>query len=91
MPLDFPTGTAGINHNPGAEHHDTVDATFPYRTMGIPKPGDKFNFTRVPQDKLYEYDTKFMELFQPYNVLTSLFRIQTASMPGTELPTKEDM
>ena len=45
-----------------------VDATFPYPTVGIPTPGNKFNFTLVPEEKMKEFDNVFLEIFEPYIV-----------------------
>jgi len=50
--IDIPKATSGIDHNPSPEHHDMKDATFDYPTVGIPKPGNKYNFTKVPKEKL---------------------------------------
>ena len=89
--MEYPKAAPGVDHRTTPEHHDNRDLTFPYRTMGIPTPGQKFNFTPVPRDKLYKYDEQFMELFEPYNVKLYLFRTQIASMPGMVLQVKVDM
>lgn len=61
--MEFPKVEKEEDHKLGSEHHDKVSETFSYPTMGIPVVGQKFNFTPVALDKLYEYDAKFMELF----------------------------
>ena len=66
--IEIPRASRDLDHGPAPHHHDMKDATFPYPTVGIPNPGDKFNFTLVPEEKMKEFDNVFLELFEPYIV-----------------------
>ena len=67
-------------HNPEIEHHDMPSKTFDYPTMGMPTPGKPYNFNKVKNEEMKDFDTQFLDMFKPYNVTTKLFRTQTASM-----------
>ena len=57
--------------------------------MGVPNPGEKFNFNRVGQNELKSFDTMFLDLFEPYNVKSAIFRTQTASTLASATQTRE--
>ena len=59
--------------------------------MGIPVPGQKFNWTKVEEKDLYTFDTQFLELFTPYNVLMFKIRTPIVSTQEWECQTKEVM
>ena len=47
--------------------------------MGVPTPGQKFNFTKVKDEDIKEYDQIFLDLFQPFNVILLQSRTLTAN------------
>jgi hypothetical protein len=85
-PFEVPLVTKG-QHN--LEFHDHPQFTFPYPTMGIPIPGNTFNNTPVPKEKLAEYDRTINELFKPYNVPLIIFRILIAFSEELVVPATE--
>ena len=53
--------------------------TFDYPTMGIPKPGDSFDFRDMGSEEVYEYERQIAEWLRPYNVGMEVGRTQTVS------------
>jgi hypothetical protein len=76
-----------IAHPTSGKHdlqfHDHPEFTFSYPTVGVPVPGNKFNFTKVPKEKLAEYDRTINEFFKPYNVPQIIGRTLTACSSGS--------
>ena len=62
--------------------HDHPKLKMNYPTVGVPKPGLTYNFTRVEDKDLIHFDQEANELFKPYNVDRYILRIRTASIPG---------
>ena len=58
---------------------DRTKMTFDYPTMGIPKPGDSFDFRDMGSEEVYEYERQIAEWLRPYNVSMEVGRTQTVS------------
>lgn len=69
LPIDIPELSVS-GHAPNFQHKHK-DLTFDYPTLGIPRPGDKYNHTQVSSKDLAFFDEKINEYFKPYNVLLS--------------------
>lgn len=66
LPFKIPAADSG--YHGFRRRHDHPNLSFNYSTMGVPIPGNTFNFTRVEDKDLATFDEEVNRLLKPYNV-----------------------